>query len=211
MVANCSITLTFSRIIYNSESKEVFYSLKNNNNSPYLLQSWIHGLGGSKAPFITTPPLFKIDEGAVSNIRIVYTGKGDLPKDKESLFYLNILSIPAKEKTEDNKITLNTKAIIKIIYRPERLKASDAKDAYRKLSFKKDNNGFIISNPTPYYVNLEKIFVNNKELSPEVVSGISALAPFSINHIRHKSKVNTIKFTALSDRGAPMESEDIHI
>lgn len=34
-------------------------------------------------------------------IRIVYTGES-LPQDRESLFYLNVLDIPAKPKLEEN-------------------------------------------------------------------------------------------------------------
>ncbi|WP_150149569.1 fimbria/pilus periplasmic chaperone, partial [Enterobacter bugandensis] len=61
----------------------------------WLVQTWVdRGVNGSKTPFIVTPPLFRINPGVENILRIVRTG-GSLPEDRESVFWLNVKSIPA--------------------------------------------------------------------------------------------------------------------
>lgn len=54
-----------TRVVYNSEKREASISVKNPEKSiPYLIQSWVESENGStamKAPFIITPPLFRLD------------------------------------------------------------------------------------------------------------------------------------------------------
>ena len=51
------------------------------------------GQASSQVPFMTTPPLFPLAAGRSNMIRIIRTG-GDLPDDRESLFWLSVASIP---------------------------------------------------------------------------------------------------------------------
>jgi P pilus assembly chaperone PapD len=53
------------------------------------------GVSG-KAPFIITPPLYRLDGGQKNIERIVMTGS--LPQEQESLFWLNIKAIPSASK-----------------------------------------------------------------------------------------------------------------
>lgn len=46
-----------------------------------------------------TPPLFRLNAGDDSSLRIIKT-EGNLPEDKESLFYVNVRAIPAQSKSE---------------------------------------------------------------------------------------------------------------
>ncbi len=52
-----------------------------------------------KAPFLITPPLFRLDAKQENVLRIIRTG-GNLPADRESLFWLNIKSIPSSARNE---------------------------------------------------------------------------------------------------------------
>ena len=47
------------------------------------------------APFLITPPLFRMDAQKEQSLRIVYT-HDQLPADRESLFWLNVLEVPPK-------------------------------------------------------------------------------------------------------------------
>lgn len=84
---------------FNGE-KEASISVDNPDNEPYLIQSWLDNQqsGVDKIAFIITPPLFRLDGHQENMLRIVRVGD-DLPKDKESLYWMNIKSIPSTEHT----------------------------------------------------------------------------------------------------------------
>lgn len=70
---------------------------------------------------MVTPPLFRLGAGQENNLRILRTG-GNLPEDRESLYWMNIKSIPSTTEKQDNVNTLQiaVKTRIKLIYRPQR-------------------------------------------------------------------------------------------
>src|SRR5471030_1759277 len=101
-----SIVITGTRVIYPSTEKEVTVKLNNVGVSPVLVQSWIdNGDVNAKpenisVPFILTPPINRVEQGKGQTLRINYTGT-PLPVNKESVFWLNVLEIPAKAKGQD--------------------------------------------------------------------------------------------------------------
>ncbi|MCI1737826.1 MAG: fimbria/pilus periplasmic chaperone [Pseudomonas veronii] len=90
-----------TRVVYDGSRKEASISVKNTEKTkPYLIQSWVDDgaqTAPGKAPFIMTPPLFRLDAEQENVLRIIRTG-GDFPQDRESVFWVNIKSIPASEK-----------------------------------------------------------------------------------------------------------------
>ncbi|MCL7707702.1 molecular chaperone, partial [Enterobacter kobei] len=72
----------------------------------------------AKAPFMVTPPLFRLAAHQDNTLRVVRTG-GTLPEDRESLYWLNIKSIPSAAKIEGvNRLQIAIKTRIKLMYRP---------------------------------------------------------------------------------------------
>lgn len=67
-----------------------------------------------------------------NTLRIFLTEEG-LPSDQESLFWLNIKTIPATEKTE-NSLQIAFKTQMKLIYRPKSLKDVNFEEEQKKLS-----------------------------------------------------------------------------
>ncbi len=63
--------------------------------------------------------------------RIVMTGS--LPQGQESLFWLNIKAIPSASK-QMNSLQIAVKTRIKLIYRPESLRASTPEEQTNKLT-----------------------------------------------------------------------------
>lgn len=88
-----------TRVIYDANKKEVALSLTNTEKElPWLIQSWIDtGDGKTRGPFIVTPPLFRLEPQKEQNLRITWSGQA-LPTDRESLFYMNVRTIPAMKK-----------------------------------------------------------------------------------------------------------------
>lgn len=173
-----------TRIIYDSDKREASIPVKNpEKTAPFLMQSWIDNIDENdkeKVPFIITPPLFRLDAGKENILRIVRVG-GDLPEDRESVYWANIKSIPASDKEDKNKLLISVKTKIKLIYRPSALK-NEAAAAYKKLSFKLADGGVTITNPTPYYISFNMLKVSGIE-----VEDPGMVAPKSESFIAVKS------------------------
>lgn len=152
-----------TRVVYDGSKKEASISVSNpEKNTPYLIQSWVEE-GTQKAPFIMTPPLFRLDAGQENVLRIIRTG-GQFPDDQESVFWVNVKSIPASEKTDTNQLQISVKTRIKLFYRPAGL-SGNAGEAYKSLKFTRSGNQLVVSNPTPYHVSFYNVSVGNKEIN----------------------------------------------
>lgn len=97
---NAGIIVGGTRVVYDGAKKESSLSVNNPDKIPYLIQTWIENndSSSSKAPFIVTPPLFRLDGEQQNLLRIIRSG--NLPEDQESLFWLNVKAIPAGKERE---------------------------------------------------------------------------------------------------------------
>ncbi|HEC2037737.1 TPA: molecular chaperone [Klebsiella oxytoca] len=196
------VVLGSTRLIYNSDEKEATLTLTNTREAKsYLVQSWVSSSGSNKenVPFIVTPPVFKLGGGKKGMLRVLYTDNS-LPRDRESLFWLNVKPIPAQDIEAQNELQVVIKSKIKLLYRPDSLR-DDAPQAYKKLRFSKIPDGMDIYNPTPYYISLYSLMLNGKEDSQ-----ISMLPPFSHNKLKTiAGNLNTSQWQAINDNGSPSE------
>ncbi|MEI2604629.1 molecular chaperone [Erwinia aphidicola] len=164
--ASAGVIVGGTRVIYNAAQKETSIAVRNpEKTTPYLMQSWVENASltdSSKAPFIITPPLFRLDAGQENTLRIVRTG-GQLPEDRESLFWLNIKSIPSSSKAETNQLQISVKTRIKLIYRPASL-AANAPESYKRLTFSRQGNQLQVTNPTAYQIAFYSVKVGGVEI-----------------------------------------------
>lgn len=159
------ITVGGTRLIYNGGKKEASLNVTNSDTNPYLIQSWTETQNGGaeKAPFIITPPLFRLEGNQQNMLRIVRTG-GNLPDDRESLYWLNIKSIPAgSPKDGANTLQIAVKTRIKLIYRPKSLKGVP-EDVTGKLTWSQSGTRLTVNNPTPFVMNFQTVKVGNHEV-----------------------------------------------
>lgn len=72
-----------TRVIYHGDKKETSINVKNPDKYSYLIQSWVDNENKSevKAPFIITPPLFRLGSSEENTLRIIRTG-GNLVDDR---------------------------------------------------------------------------------------------------------------------------------
>ena len=89
--AHAGVIINGTRLVYQGDKKESSLGLSNPDATDYLVQSWVDSGGKNlaKAPFLITPPLFRLDAKEDNVLRVVRTG-GNLPEDRESLYWLNI-------------------------------------------------------------------------------------------------------------------------
>lgn len=121
-------------------------------------------------PFIATPPLSALEAGHENAVRIIRTD-GTLPDDRESLFYINIAAIPSG-KPRSHSLQIGVRSRFKLFYRPDALQAN-ARTAYQQLTWHQGENGLMLNNPTPYYITLSHLRINQRD-----IPNVEMLAPF---------------------------------
>ena len=152
------IALGATRIVYPQGSEQISLSVNNTDSKGvFLVQSWVENSDSKKSSnFVVTPPLFVINPEKENTLRVMYIGpRESLPKDRESLYWMNVKAIPAANKDAATKNTLQIAVLnrIKLFIRPQGLAMSVA-EAPEKLRFHKDGKQLTIKNPSPYYITL---------------------------------------------------------
>lgn len=199
MTANAGVIIGGTRIIFEGAKKEATINITNPDNTPYLIQSWIdmQDGGAGKAPFIITPPLYRLDGGQKNLERIVMTGS--LPQEQESLFWLNIKAIPSASQ-QMNALQIAVKTRIKLIYRPEGLRASTPEEQATKLTWQQSGNAIQVNNPTPYVINFNEITLGGRKLDDVTYVLPGASARFSLPE---GVSGHSLTFKVINDYGSP--------
>lgn len=198
--AHAGIVVGGTRVIYDASKKESSLSLTNPDTIPYLIQSWLENSdgGNNQVPFVITPPLFRLDGQQQNVLRIVQTG--NLEKDRESMYWLNVKSIPSTTKTiSQNTLQIAVKTRIKLIYRPAALKGSSAEHEASNLVWKRDGNNVRVTNPSNYYMNFGYIKLNGVALNQVTYAAPHASAVFPLPST---TSAGSLSFALISDYGS---------
>ncbi|HWW05415.1 molecular chaperone [Collimonas sp.] len=205
LAANAGVMLGGTRVILGENDRQASISLKNTDTSPYVVQTWIDaGEGKNKTPLLVTPPLARLDPGAENILRIVRIA-GDLPGDRESVFWLNVKEIPEKVD-QPNVLQIAVRTRIKIFYRPAALagKSSEA-FALIKLSVVPGEGGsgaaLRVSNPSAYSVTFPGFKINGgKEQTKAGMVPPFGTLDFPLSAISSPQAVD-VSYTTLNDYG----------
>ncbi|EOS5887543.1 fimbria/pilus periplasmic chaperone [Escherichia coli] len=96
-MATAGIVVGGTRVIFYGDKPDTTISIFNKEtNLPYLLQTWVDPFNKedkSKPPFSVIPPVSRIEPQQEKILRILKTA-GELSKDRESVFWLNVKNIP---------------------------------------------------------------------------------------------------------------------
>lgn len=158
------VILGGTRIIYEEGKKEVSIAIENKGSVPYLIQSWVESQDERKSTnFLITPPLFRLDGDKKNTLRI-FKLESSLPSDRESIFFLNVKSIPGGT-LDGNTLQIAIRNRLKLIYRPEALLKDIPENRTKELSWRRIGNQLKVTNPTPYYQNFMFIRINDKDIS----------------------------------------------
>lgn len=202
-----------TRIIFPEQSKSVTTSVRNNDSRySYLTQIAVSATpDGGNAPFVATPPLFRMDSGERNQIRITRTGNMGLASDRESLFWFSMRAIPSTEMVNGSptKLTGSTQValgtFIKLIYRPQNLPVPPEK-GFGMLTFSRAMDGLKVHNASPYYVSFFSLKVGGKELitNDQRVKMVAPLSDVVVpaKKIRFPSKVS---WSAINDIGGEVK------
>lgn len=196
--AQAGVIIGGTRVIYDGSKSQASLEIRNPDSSPYLIQTWLEPEAGStqKPPFVVTPPLYRLDANQKNSMRIVRAGA--LDETKESLFWMNIKSIPSSgDQVKGNTLQIAVKTRIKLIYRPASLKKKSDEDLAKQLRFTVSGNQLTVTNPTLYYANFSDIQVGGKS-----VSDISYAPPQgSVSFKLSSGMAGAVQFKLINDYG----------
>jgi len=153
-LSQAAVVMNASRIVMEGRTEKTV-TFDNTSDNPFIVQ--VESDNSGEPDFVAIPPLFKIKEkgGQTVKIRLL---SSSLPKDKESLFFLNFTQIPGVKKSEsdDNLLNIIIKSRLKIIYRPKAVNAFSARDE-GKVSYHIQNGKLFISNQSPNVLSIRDI------------------------------------------------------
>ena len=202
---NCfagGVALSSTRVIYNGNKKEASLTVNNKSSTEeYLIQSWIDDVNGSKkTPFIITPPLFKLNPTKNNVLRIVKT-TDSLPQDRESVFWINVKSIPGKsdDASERNVLQIAVRTRLKLFYRPAGLQGNSM-DAWNQLRFSQAGKDRLkVENPSVFNLTFNDLYANGIEIKKAgmVPAKGELVIQLPVNNI----KVNDVKYSIINDFG----------
>ncbi len=208
---SASVVLDGTRVIYPEDKSEVTVRMTNEGEEPKLVQVWIDD-GDKQAtpdtlrvPFVVTTPIFRMDPKKGQVAKIQYTKSMPVPSDRESVYWLNVLEIPAKPTAikDENYLQFRYRTRIKVFLRPKGLEGI-ANDAPGKLNVKYKPGHIQIENPTPYHIS-----INSLEVGANADGGVIEavmLTPHSTENFELKNsrvalKTPAIKFKSVNDYG----------
>ncbi|WP_391528736.1 molecular chaperone [Photorhabdus akhurstii] len=204
------VSIDATRIIYPADRHAATASLRNSSKETvYLMQVAVNTAPEQKkaAPFVITPPLFRMEPGSQNQVRIIKTGQA-LPTDRESLFWFTAKAIPLSTESDKHSrqsvsggIQFALAHTIKLMYRPSGLPVS-SEQGFGSLRFKPTAEGITVTNPSPYYITFASLKIGGQELMTKqqkanMVSPFSALSfPFKGAHYPAK-----VSWTVINDLG----------
>lgn len=213
--AHASIMLSGTRVILREKDREAALPMKNYGTAPYVVQAWIDaGEGNNKTPLTVTPPLSRLDPGKENILRIMRVG-GELPADRESVFWINVKEIPQRSK-EENVLQIALQNRLKVFYRPAGLEGSAA-DSRTKLKWavsagaKGQGAVLRIANPTPYHITLATLNINNGQqtIDPGMLAPFGELS-YPLSTIRTPQAIQ-VNFVTINDYGAGTPEEFVKV
>lgn len=218
-----SVVMVGTRVIYPASLKERILNFTNQDNYPNLVQIWVDqgnaslGAESEDPPFIANPPVFRMEPQAGQIVRLTYVGEA-LPQDRESLFFLNFLQIPAMKASdmEANKLVLTVRSRMKIFYRPTSLVNELSMSVMRKgLSFEaKRVNGavhIVGRNSSGYYAVLQSVVISSGKGDTPVAEAV--LIPpkgevvWPVKAMTGNINDSRLKVRLINDYGGEIEDE----
>ncbi|WP_260627336.1 molecular chaperone [Pseudomonas protegens] len=186
--AHADLSIVGTRFIYPEGLSALSIRVGNLGSSPLLLQAWLDKGDASvdpsrlAVPFVLSPPLSRLDPQQRAVLSVRYSGD-PLPKDRESVFWINALEVPSLQPMDGNQLRFAYRLRMKLLYRPKGLSGT-ADTAVTQMSWRlrpgvAADAGLTLEarNPTPYFVSLAALEVAT-ERQPQHFQGIT-VDPFS--------------------------------
>lgn len=198
------VSLGATRMIYPINAKQISLPILNNSlKDRYLVNTWIDNVNGEKTKdILITPPIFVSEANTENTLRIIKI-IDSLPQDRESIYYINVKTIPSvsTELLENSNILqLAVLSRIKLFVRPKNL-PFPSEDALKYIKFVGTPSGVEVENSSPYFISFVNIKVDGEVMPHQMV------APLATTKISSK-KGSTVSYQVVNDYGGLAESVD---
>lgn len=197
--ADGGISLSQTRVIFSSTDKAQVLRVKNSGQQRFLIQSRVQDASEERSlsSLTVTPPLFILQPDSDQQLRIVSLGR-DFPEDRESLFLLSVLAIPAQQApgSEASKISMGIRFGLKLFYRPVGLGAGPKVCSLQVLA---QPDGVLIKNPTSFFQTFGQLKLNNTPIRLDTQT--SMLAPYSSQYYPIGGRVRMAEWQTINDYG----------
>lgn len=185
------ISLDATRLVFSENDAQRGVSIgvtsSVSSTSPYLVKARVvttpDGLS-TETPFVVSPSLFRLEPGSTNQLRILQRS-GGLPKDRESVYYLQVIAQAAGKNNQTEKpqalggsVVVSSSTVIKLFYRPANLSVTPQR-ALRGLQFSRQEQQLYVYNPSPYFISLVSMSVGGKAVPLSIEKHNTMLAPFS--------------------------------
>jgi chaperone protein EcpD len=216
--ARSAVVIGGTRVVFPGQARDVSVRVENKGAEPALVQVWIDdgdeasSPSTARAPFAITPPAFRIDPGQAHTLRIVHVGEAP-PKEKEALYWLNVLEIPPKPGKAQgaNVLQFAFRHRLKLFHRPEAMPPPTVRTAAAlrwKLERDGDTDVLKVENPSPYHVSFNSVaLVPASGASAPAQLGGGMVAPgaimrFPLPGAAHGTEGGKVEFVTINDFGA---------
>lgn len=151
----------------------------------------------TRPTFVVTPSFFKVKPNGQQTLRIIMASD-HLPKDKESVYWLNLQDIPPALEGSGIAVALRTK--LKLFYRPKAL-LEGRKGAEEGLSLQSRPDGrTMLVNTTPYIYAIGSLLDGNgKKIATDNDTAQKLLMFMPGDEVQVKESV--VKVDSLNDYG----------
>ncbi len=198
--ALASLTTDQTRYIFRGDKDVLTIAVTNNNKShTFGGQAWVDNIveKDTRPTFVVTPSFFKVQPQGQQTLRI-FMASDHLPKDRESVYWLNLQDIPPALEGSGISVALRTK--LKLFYRPQSLLAG-RKGAEEGLSLQTRPDGQpMLVNTTPYIFAIGGLLdVNGKKVIMDSTTTQKLLMFMPGDEV--PVKTNVLKVESLNDYG----------
>nr|WP_239006889.1 MULTISPECIES: fimbrial chaperone [Citrobacter] len=204
--SHAAFVLNSTRYVFDEKRENISVQVDNQSTQEYGGQIWIENQdqNDKNVYFVPSPTFFKVADQHKQILRILKINDA-LPKDKESLFWINIQEIPKAPKDGVNALSIALHTQVKMIYRPDILK-DKRENAEKNIKLINDESSTVLFNDSPYYFALINVKQNGKNvnLGDDVKNKIAVFSPFEKISLNKKLTGN-ISFVAFDDYGVDRE------
>jgi len=172
-------------------------------------------------PFITDPPVLRLEPGETRAIQVLLVHAPDtLPADRESLYWLNVLEVPAEDVSDTgNRLSTSVQSRLKLFYRPQALAqhtlADLEPDSQLHFSREQDATGqmwLTLHNPALLYQSLATLTLRLPD-DTTVALDTPMLAPFATQRLAlpptNTSSTMRVQVDTLSEDGNLIHREQV--
>ncbi|WP_458375677.1 fimbrial biogenesis chaperone [Pseudomonas pergaminensis] len=216
---HAGVMLNGTRIVLRADERSVSTIVSNQTRNDYAVQVWVNDIADSRdhaSPFIAMPALFRVRAGEEQVVRIIKT-PGELPSDRESVFYFNAQEIPVQGVSEESSLKVAVRTRVKLFYRPLGL-VGTALQAPAQLEWKliAQPSGTLlrVTNPSAYHITFIGIRVLDGQ-TPIELPDTDMLAPKSTLDIPLRRQVKadgaTVEFSTINDHGGYQDPLKAHV